>query len=166
MKLSGNIGFTKYSIEDAYVRIQERFSSAGAATVFHFGAQNEAMDGAPNRVVFVQADSELAPASKAGELGTLVDSCIAYCWGFAEGKDYSLDQHIAVKSLAVDVAAAFYLSFSGHTRWAQIVPANETRVLKYGEHYEVHMRLHCPIYTVDSSTNLAIARTTAAIGPR
>jgi hypothetical protein len=169
VKLVGRIGYTKISIEDAWVRIRERFASTGSTTEFVFGTQNAHLEGAGNRVVFEQTDSDIKFESQyggAGQIGTLYDSCVARCWGVDPSVDYSIDQGLAAKALAVDVAAAFYLSFSGYAKGLQIEVANETPVLKYGEQYAVFLTLPCPIYVVDNSVKLPIAGANVSIGKR
>jgi hypothetical protein len=169
MKLSGALGYTKRSIEDAWVEIQQLFVAAGRSTEFLFGPQNEALEGAGNRVLFEQIDSEIkfeAQEAGKGQIGTLYDSCVARCWGVDADKDYSIDQGIAAKSLAVDVAAAFYLSFSGKAKGGTVAISNETHVLKYGEQYAVTLMLPCPIYQTETATKLITTGAVVALNTR
>lgn len=153
MIVGGRIGQAPHSIEDLWVAVRERFTTDSVlqSIVIKFGHQFLKENRGNARVVFVQDASEFtfgAVRGGNGEIGTLVDTCKAHIWAVTPTKDYSIDQAIAAKALALEVCTAAYLSYSGMVEGGTIDVSTETHVLKYGEQLVVSIRLKCPIEKV------------------
>jgi hypothetical protein len=168
MIAGGRIGYTEWTIEDLFTRVKERFAVVESLrdVVILDGPQNLQAEGAPQRIVFVVGDGELRFGAHRGsndEIGTLTDVCEAHIWGAEEGKDYGQDQCIAAKSIAVELATAAYLEYSGMISGDAISIAQNTHVLKYGEQIVLTIRLKCPIKKVTGKTKLPVGGATTRV---
>lgn len=163
MKVGGRIGETHYTIEDLWIAIKERFrlDPVLAAIEFYEGHQHLNLELTTARVVFVQAQAEIAFGAawaSAGGIGMLTDACEAHIWAVAEtpAEDYRQDQVIPAKAIAIEMMTAASLSYSGHVQGGTIDVASDTHVLKYGEMLVLSIKLLCPIYKVKTSTALHV----------
>jgi hypothetical protein len=159
VNVGGRIGVAIRSIEDLWVSVRERFASDPVLKGVEFRCGHQYLEEweGVNRVVFVQDDPEISPAAlRQGEIGSMTDACRAHVWAVDLGKDYGADQGIAAKSLAVDLYAAAYLSYSGMVTGGLVEVAASTHVLKYGEKFVMRFRLKCPIEAVTGERALHI----------
>lgn len=163
MIVGGRIGQAPYSIEDLWVRVKALFAADDILSLVEFREGHQYLqewEGVHGRIVFVQAPYEAsfgAIRGSGGEIGSIIDVCNAHIWGITPDKDYvGPDQGIAAKSLALEVCAAAYLSFSGMVQGGTVDVASETHVLKYGESCILTIRLRCPIEKVSAERALHI----------
>lgn len=159
MKVGGQIAYTEHTIEDLITRIKDRFLSNAILRQIdvYDGAQNLQLEGAPLRVVFVQADGEIRFGAIRcdGSFGTYIDTVEAHIWGVEPSKDYGQDACLSAKGIASEIAGAASLDWGQFISGDAIAISQETHVLKYGENMIMTIRLQCPMYHVDTTTKAA-----------
>jgi hypothetical protein len=159
---------TSRTAETLITRTKDRFLADEALrdVTILTGLQDDGMNGAPPRLVFIVGKSELVFANlcnASGAFATLVEPVEIRAWGLEPDGDYDQNARIPAIELLKDVAACAHLEYGANVAGGPIEAADETQVLKYGEYLSLTLSVKCPVYHVDPSTPTIVAGGTIGV---
>jgi hypothetical protein len=147
---------TSRTVETLVTHVKDRFLANAVLRNVEIldGLQNEPLNGAPPRLVFIVGDSGLQFANLCnvkGAFATLLETVEVRAWGLVVGGDYGQDARLAAIELLKDVAVVAHDSYGANVTGGTIEPAKETHAVKYGEYLALTLTVKCPVYRVESS---------------
>ena len=169
MSAGGTIAVAPVTCSSRLAEVRDLFAAKGLTADIRLGAQFVHLEGAGDRIVFVPSGATASTAvHKMGnrEGGSNKWEVDAHIWGVNVDDDWGFAQFEALETLIVELQGALRVVASGRVQFTTILFANETQVLKYGEHAAFSFSFDTFIQMVPSTESLPAGPTTATAIPR
>ncbi len=166
MSAGGIIAVATISLTDRLKSVRDLLVSKSviATTRVFLGSQFTDTNGDGERITFVPTGMtpSTAPLEMSNrEGGSNMWECSAHVWGLNTADDYGFDQFAKLESLLTELQGALRFIASGRFKMTTIEFANETRVLKYGEHATFSFSFQTNFQMVPDTVTLPAGPTTA-----